>query len=314
MSDLLPPPPGFAIGHWTDREAETGCTVVLPPPGSRCGVDVRGGGPGTRETEIVGPLANPEEASAVLFSGGSAHGLAAADGVVRWCEERGRGYATPAGLVPLVPAAVIYDLIAGSADVRPGPEQGYAACEAAREGVPERGRLGAARGAAVAKALGRERALPGGIGYAAGRLGDGSVLSALAAVNATGDVLDVDGSPLACPTREDGERVRSADLIAEMPAPPDWTRGEREGTTLVCVLTDAPLDKLGCAKVARMASAGVARAVDPVFTPHDGDVVFCLASGEGEQAPWAVMAAGTLAATVTAAAIRDAIRCAGESG
>jgi L-aminopeptidase/D-esterase-like protein len=125
-------PAGFAIGHWTDAEAQTGCTVILPPAGSRCGLEVRGGGPGTRETEIVGPLANPQEATAVLLTGGSAHGLAAADGVMRWCEEQGRGYRTPGGLVPLVPAAVIYDLLAGDPSVRPGPEQGRAACEAAR--------------------------------------------------------------------------------------------------------------------------------------------------------------------------------------
>ena len=130
----------------------------------------------------------------MLLTGGSAFGLAAADGVVRWCEEHGRGYETPGGLVPLVPAAVIYDLIAGDASVRPGPEQGYAACEAAREGVPERGRLGAGAGAAVAKVLGREHATPGGVGYAAAQLGSGETVAALAVVNATGDMLDADGS------------------------------------------------------------------------------------------------------------------------
>ena len=302
------PPAGFAIGHWTDAEAETGCSVILAPQGSRCGVEVRGGGPGSRETEIVGPLANPQEATAVLLTGGSAHGLAAADGVMRWCEERGRGYLTPGGLVPLVPSAVIYDLLAGRPDVRPGPEQGYAACEAAHEGIPDRGRVGAGSGAAVAKAMGRERATPGGVGYAAARLGGGELVAALAVVNATGDVIGPAGELIAGPRTDDGSVVRSAELIAGYTERPDWgEEAARQNTTLVCLMTDAPLDKLSCTKVARMASAGIARAVDPVFTPFDGDIVFCLAAGESRVEPWTVMAAGTLAATVTATAIRDAV-------
>lgn len=306
------PPAGFAIGHWTAPEAQTGCTVILPPVGSRAGVDVRGGGPGTRETEIIGPLANPEEATAVLFSGGSAHGLAAADGVMRWCEEHGRGYRTPGGLVPLVPAAVIYDLTAGSESTRPGPEQGYAASEAAREGVPERGSIGAARGAAVAKARGRDHASPGGVGYAATRTAEGETVAVLAIVNSTGDVLDESGGILAGPRGDDGETLSTVELLGGAASgPPGWSEGadaERQGTTLVCVMTDATLDKISCAKVARMASAGVARAVDPVFTPFDGDIVFCLASGEPAQSPWLVMRIGTMAATVVAAAIRDGVR------
>ena len=310
MSEQPPPPPaGFAIGHWTAPSAPTGCTVVLPPAGARAGVDVRGGGPGTRETEIIGPLANPQEATAVAFSGGSAHGLAAADGVMRWCEEHGRGYATPGGLVPLVPAAVIYDLTAGSEPLRPGPEAGYAACEAAREGVPERGSLGAARGAAVAKARGREHSSPGGVGYAAVATAGGETVAALAIVNATGDVLGAGGELVAAPRDDDGTLVRTVDLLATAEEPPIWPRAsEREGTTLACVMTDASLDKSGCAKVARMASAGLARAIDPVFTPFDGDVVFCLSSGEGEASSWTVMRTGSLAATVAAEAIRDGVR------
>jgi L-aminopeptidase/D-esterase-like protein len=293
-AEPLPMPAGFRVGHWTDREAETGCTVIVPPPDTRCGVEIRGGGPGTRETEIIAPLANPEEASAVLLTGGSAHGLAAADGVMSWCEEQGLGYATPGGLVPLVPAAVIYDLVAGRGDVRPGPEQGRAACEAA-----------------VAKLRGREHATPGGVGYAAARLGSGETVAALAAVNATGDILAEDGGALACASDDDGRPLRAAELVAELSGPPTWAaEGDRQSTTLVCLMTDATLEKTGCAKVARMASAGIARAVDPVFTPHDGDVVFCLASGRAGAPPWSVMPAGTLAATVTAAAIRDAIRSA----
>jgi len=314
VNELTPPPEGFAIGHWTAPDAPTGCTVILPPPGSRAGVDVRGGGPGTRETDVIDPLANPQEATAILLTGGSAHGLAAADGVVRWCEEHGRGYETPAGLVPLVPAAVLYDLNAAgaSASIRPGPEAGYAACEAAAEGIPDRGSVGAGRGAAVAKVLGREAGSPGGFGYAATVTGEGETVAAVAVANATGDVLGPDGELIAGPRTPEGEMIRSAEVIAgSFPSsfavePP----GERESTTLVCVMTDAGLDKLACAKAARMASAGVARAIDPVFTPFDGDVVFCLAAGEQRRDPWQGLRIGAVAASLVADAIRDAVRSA----
>jgi L-aminopeptidase/D-esterase-like protein len=305
-----PPPSGFAIGHWTAPSAPTGCTVILPPHGSRAGVDLRGGGPGTRETDVIAPLSNPEEATAIAFTGGSAHGLAVADGVMRWCEENNRGYRTPGGLVPLVPTAVIYDLTAGSEVQRPGPEEGFAACEAAREGVPQRGSVGAARGAAVAKARGREHASPGGIGYSATVTGEGETVAAIAVVNATGDIVGEDGGVLAGPRDDDGGFLSTNELLAAAGGPPGWSReaeAERQGTTLVCVLTDAGLDKVGCAKVARAATAGVARAIDPVFTPFDGDVVFCLSSGQPASTPWLVMRIGSLAATVVAAAIRDGV-------
>lgn len=309
MSAELDPPKGFAFGHWSDHQAQTGCTVVIPPPQTAMGVDVRGGGPGTRETDVAGPLANAGAAAAVLMTGGSAFGLAAADGVVRWCEEQGRGYETPAGVVPLVPAAVVYDLLAGRADVRPGPDEGYAACQAAVEGAPERGRVGAGSGTAAGKALGRERAVPTGVGYAAIMAGGGARVAAIAVVNASGDVIDADGSLLAAPRTDDGRPVRSADLIASATSEPDWSGAEaRENTTLICICTDAGLGKLGATKVARMAGAGIARAVDPVFTPFDGDVTFCLASGQTEPTTLEILTIGTAAATVTAAAIRDGVR------
>lgn len=303
------PPAGFEIGHWQAPAAPTGCTVILPPPGTRAAVDVRGGGPGTRETDVIDPLANPQEATAVVFTGGSAHGLAAADGVVRWCEEHERGYPTPAGLVPLVPAAVIYDLNAEPAHhppVRPDRDAGYAACEAARPGVPARGRVGAGRGAAVAKALGRDAATPGGVGWAATVTGAGESVAVLTVVNATGDVLGPGGELLAGPRGESGEMLRSASMFAAGIEPPG-APPERQSTTLACVMTDAGLDKLGCAKVARMACAGIARAVDPVFTPFDGDVVFCLADGAPRADPWQLIRIGAVAATLVAAAIRDGV-------
>ena len=309
MSEPIAPPAGFAIGHWTDDAGVTGCTAVIAPPGSSGGVDVRGGGPGTRETDVIGPLAGGAEVSAVMLSGGSAFGLAAADGAMRWLEERGRGYPTPGGLVPIVPAAIIYDLVEGETGARPDAAAGYAACEAATAAIPERGRVGAGRGAAVGKILGREHATPAGVGYAAARSGRGETVAAIAVVNAFGDVIGADGRILAGATGPGGDSASTAETLARMTEPPDWTKVEERNTTLVCVITDAALDKPACTRIARMASGGVARAVDPVFSSVDGDVAFCLASGAPAGAPdrFAAIAIGTLAATVTAAAIRDSV-------
>jgi L-aminopeptidase/D-esterase-like protein len=268
---------------------------------------VHGGGPGTRETDTLRPLANAQEANAILITGGSAFGLAAADGVVRWLEDHDRGYFTPYGRVPLVPAAVIYDLPSGDGKARPGSEQGYAACEAARPGVPERGAVGAGPGATVGKLLGRERSRQGGVGYAALVTGTGHTVAAIATVNAVGDVIDEDGSVLAGPLGQEGEPVRGAELIAAMEQPPEF-RVPEGNSTPICICTDATLDKRQCSIVARAATAGMGRAVDPVFTPVDGDVVFCLASGPGEPDQFAPFQIGAAAATVTAAAIRDAVR------
>jgi L-aminopeptidase/D-esterase-like protein len=306
----LAPPDGFAVGHWTDPEGRTGCTVVIAPPGTQAGVDVRGGGPGTRETDVIGPLAGTAEVTGVVLAGGSAFGLGAADGAVRWLEERGRGYATPGGVVPIVPAAVVYDLVEGSAAARPDADAGYAACEAAKSGVPERGRGGGATGTAVGKILGRERATPAGVGYAAGRTGRGETVAAVAVVNAFGDVVDEDGSLLGAARGDDGEPISTAATVVGMTEQPDWTTVAERNTTLVCLMTDAPLHKAACGRVARMASGGVARAVNPAFSDVDGDVVFCLASGQLTAWPpdrFVALTVGTLAATVTAAAIRDAV-------
>ena len=319
MSDSLPFPNGFQIGHWTDPGGGTGCTVVLPPAGARGGVDVRGGGTGTREIETLSPLANAEGPTAVLLTGGSAFGLAAADGVARWLEQRGLGRPTPMGVVPLVSTAVVYDLTPSGegSGRRPGPDDGFAACENARAGVPERGSVGAGAGAAVGKLFGRERSMRGGVGYAATTLPGGAIVAAVAVANAFGDVVADDGELLGAPRGQDGRPIRTADAVAAMTGPPDMSSvapDAETNTTLACVFTDASLDKRSCAILARMASAGIARAVDPVFTPVDGDVVFCLASGSepmlapGFEATWALTVLGTVAATVTAEAIRDGVR------
>jgi L-aminopeptidase/D-esterase-like protein len=311
MTDSPPLPQGFTVGHWTRADGNTGCTVVIPPVGARGGVDVRGGGTATRETESLTPLANSEGPTAVLLTGGSAFGLTAADGVVRWLEQHGLGRPTPAGIVPLVPTAVIFDLQAGGQ--RPGPDEGYAACEAAVGGIPERGPVGAGAGAAVGKALGRERATRAGVGYTARRVADGSTVAALAVANSVGDVIGADGQVIGGARGDAGEMLRSAELIAGLSERQVWPVRPGESTTLACVCTDAPLDKRDCGIIARMATAGLARAVDPVFSPMDGDVVFCVASGsEQPRAPGIeksllLSALGTVAATATAEAIRDAV-------
>jgi L-aminopeptidase/D-esterase-like protein len=304
-------PAGFEVGHWTDAGGATGCTVVLAPPdGAVAAADVRGGGTGTRELALLDPIANAQTVHAVLLTGGSAFGLAAADGVVRWLEERGRGYETPGGVVPLVPAAVVYDLMSGDPRSRPGAEQGYAACEAAGAEF-ELGSAGAGTGAAVGKLFGRPSAVKAGVGFAAQDLPQGPRLAALAVVNAFGDVLAEDGSVLAGTRGEDGSFVGTAKVLREQVIePPRYRREEPlQNTTLVCLVTDAELTKVGCGIVAKMAQAGMARAVDPVHSAVDGDVVFMLASSRAQPAD--PLLVGVAAAGLTAEAIRDACRRAG---
>jgi L-aminopeptidase/D-esterase-like protein len=309
---VLPLPDGFLVGHATRSDGATGCTVVIPPPGTRGAVEVLGGGTGTRELEPLRPLANAEGPNGVLLTGGSAFGLAAADGVVRWLEERGLGRPTPMGVVPLVSTAVIFDLHVGGE--RPDPALAYEACERAATGVPERGSIGAGAGAAVGKVLGRERATNSGVGYAAGRTADGSTVAVVGIANSVGDVIDRDGEVLGGPHDDGGRVIRSAELFAQLRAGASWPLTPGESTTLVCVCTDAPLDKRDCGIVARMAAAGIARAVDPVFSPMDGDVIFCLAAGSGVmpergfERSILLSGIGAVAASSVAAAIRDAVR------
>jgi L-aminopeptidase/D-esterase-like protein len=301
VSDRLPG--RFRVGHWSDAEGWTGCTVVLAPAGAVGACEVRGGGPGTRESDLLSPAASAPGPQAVLLTGGSAFGLAAADGAVRFLAEQGAGFRTRAGVVPLVAGAVVFDLGLGDREARPDAAAAYAACTGASTAVPQRGSLGAGTGCTVGKLLGPEHWTKGGLGYAAAGLAGGAVVAALAVVNAFGEVLAEDGSVLAGVWRAGGYR-RTIELLAagETRATP-WN----ESTTLVCVLTDAALTKTEAWVVARAASSGVARAVDPSATAVDGDVVYCLADGRVEVDRLALAA---LAAEVTAAAIRDAVRSA----
>ena len=293
-------PEDVRIGHWTDRVGWTGCTVILAPAGSIASCEVRGGGPGTRESDLLSPAASPPGANAIILAGGSAFGLAAAEGVMRHLAERRIGYATRAGIVPLVAGAVIFDLALGDPEARPDADAGYAACEAAVHEVT-RGSIGAGTGCTVGKLLGPACWTKGGLGFAGRTLVGGGKVAALAVVNAFGEVVAEDGSVLAGVWR-DGAYRRTVDLLAAGESP---LRPWRESTTLVCILTDADLTKTQAWLVARAASSGVARAVDPAATAVDGDVVYCVATGRKPVDP---LVAAAVAAEVTAAAIRDSVR------
>jgi L-aminopeptidase/D-esterase-like protein len=294
---------GFRVGHWTDAEAGTGCTVIIPPPGTVAGAESRGGGPASRELELLYPVTSVETITALCFSGGSAFGLDTASGVMRWCEEQGLGHDTGAARVPVVPAACIYDLgITGNAR-RPGADEGYAACEAASTGEHARGSVGAGTGATVGKLRGQGGWCKGGLGAASIVAYGGVTFAALAVVNSWGDVLDEDGSVMAGAAGPDGGFAGAAHRV--ITHPPEHPRlAAPANTTLVCIATDARLTKAQAVQVARMAQAGMARAVSPVHTPFDGDVTVCMATGK---LPVSLFVAGVAAAEVTATAIRDAV-------
>ncbi len=273
--------PRIRVGHVTDPAGLTGCTVVLAEEGAVAGVDVRGSAPGTRETDLLRPTALVERIHAVCLTGGSAFGLAAADGVMRRLAERGIGFATGVRPVPIIPAAVIFDLAIGSSEATPTADDGYAACRAAEggsagEGMLE-GRVGAGTGATVGTWAGPERASRGGVGSAAIRLPSGFTVGALAVTNALGNVVGRDGQTLAGAGDGAGGYLDPAALLE---APPASAPGAN--TTLAVVATDAALDRGGCRKLAEVAHDALALAVSPVHTAFDGDTVFALSTAMGE--------------------------------
>lgn len=296
-------PRGFAVGHATDLARATGCTVVLAPEAGAVGsVEVRGGGPGTRETDLLSPAAPSRPISAVVFSGGSARGLGVASEVAALLERRGTGHRTRLGhLVPLVPGAVVYDMALGE-DATPGPDAAREALDSATAD-PARGTVGAGTGCSVGKLLGPAHTTKGGVGIAAEDV-RGCRVAALAVVNAIGEVVAEDGSVLAGPYR-DGRYHRSVDVLRAGPPPVELL--ERQATTLVCVMTDAALTKLDAWLLARSATTGCARAVDPTATQFDGDACFVLAAGDAPADPMTLQA---VVPHVVAAAIRDAVRSA----
>jgi len=298
---------GIRAGHYTYPGGRTGCTVVIAAGGAVTGVDVRGGAPGTVETDLLDPVATVQKVNAVALAGGSAFGLAARQGVVRWLEERGEGHAIgPDTVVPIVPGAIIFDLrVAGG--TRPGAECGYLASEAAVETGPlAEGNAGAGAGATVGKLLGAERAMKGGAGTAALVLADGLVVAALVVVNAVGDVIDPATSKVLAGAR--GPDGRPADARAILRGSPAAVPAGRN-TTIGVVATNAQLTQAEATKVAQMAHDGLARVIWPSHMPGDGDTIFALATAEFGPVP-GVGRIGALAAEVVAEAVLRAVRAA----
>ncbi|MEO0249242.1 MAG: P1 family peptidase [candidate division WOR-3 bacterium] len=297
--------PGVKVGHFTHAKRPTGCTVILVEAGAAAGVDVRGSAPGTRETDLLNPVHMVQQVHAVLLSGGSAFGLDAAGGVMRYLEEKGIGFETGVAKVPIVPAAILYDLGLGDPKIRPDKEAGYQACLAASSAPVPEGNVGAGAGATIGKLLGPGRAMKGGLGTASIRVGD-LIVAALVAVNAVGDVFDPrSGKLLAGARTADGKHLANImEVIRRGEELPPVRRGEN--TTLGVVATNALFDKAEMTKIAQMSHDGFARAINPVHMPADGDTIFALSTRRLSGADLAVV--GALAAEVVAEAVVRAIK------
>ncbi|HVR49389.1 MAG TPA: P1 family peptidase [Pseudorhodoferax sp.] len=299
---------GIEVGHFTDTRRPTGCSVVLARGGAVGGVDVRGAAPGTRETDLLAPANLVERVHAVMLAGGSAFGLAAADGAMRWLEEQGVGLDARYARVPLVPAAVLFDLPLGDARIRPDAAAGYAACQAATRSAPAQGNVGAGAGAMVGKVFGAARAMKGGIGSASVCV-DGVTVGALVACNPLGDVVDPDtGRVLAGARTADGRALldtRRALLAGEAPRP--ILAGTN--TTLAVLATDAPITKVQAHRLAQAGHDGLARTINPVHTMSDGDTVFALGTGLAALSGPApgMMVLATMAAEAVARAVLQAV-------
>ncbi len=296
---------GIKVGHFTESRRPTGCTALLFEKGATAGVDVRGSAPGTRETDLLNPINTVQQVQAILLAGGSAFGLDAASGVVRFLEEHGLGYAVGNVVVPIVPAAILYDLEIGDAKIRPTAESGYKACQAATTERVAEGNVGAGAGATIGKMFGMKQAMKSGLGSASVRVGDtGIVVGAIVAVNAVGDVVDPkSGQIIAGARKADGSgfmdsmaRIREGYSV----------RADGTNTTIGVVATNVALDKAQATKVAQMAHDGLARTIYPVHTPSDGDTIFAVATG-ANPARASHGAIGALAADVMARAVLRAV-------
>jgi L-aminopeptidase/D-esterase-like protein len=298
--------PGVKVGHFTDPRRPTGCTVILTEEGAVGGVDVRGAAPGTRETELLDPSNLVERVHAVMLSGGSAFGLEAATGAVRFLEEKGIGFPAGPARVPIVPAAILFDLGMGDHRIRPDAAAGHAACVAASDGAPAEGSVGAGAGATVGKLFGLPRGMKGGIGTASAKVGR-ITLGAIVAVNAVGDVIDpASGAILAGARNAADGRTRIGAVAAVMRGelPPALQPGM--ATTIGVIATDAQLTKAQAKRLAGAAHNGLARSITPVHTMWDGDAVFALATGRSGLAG-NLMALKIMAAEVMAAAVMRAV-------
>jgi L-aminopeptidase/D-esterase-like protein len=298
-------PSGYRIGHWTDAPRRTGCTVILAPAGTIAAVDLRGGATGTRETGVFAPGNLVSEIHGLVFSGGSAFGLASASGVSSWLRHRGIGFPIGPVRVPIVAAAILFDLGVGAADAFPDEAAGEAACDAAREGEIKTGAVGAGTGSTIGKILGQARAARGGVGAASVTLPGGEKVAALAAVNAFGDVVDPDTGRLLAGPRGEGREFRTSralleDALGESPLAAGHT-------TLVCVATDIPFDQGTLKRVAIEAHDGLSRAVRPAHMVVDGDVAFALAPSGLPPPLLTRLRAGAAAAEAVARAIVNAV-------
>jgi L-aminopeptidase/D-esterase-like protein len=302
--------PGLKVGHHTLSGRPTGCTVIVAEKGATAGVDVRGSAPGTRETDLLAPTATVDQVHAIVLSGGSAFGLDAASGVVRYLEEQGVGFKFGGSVIPIVPGAILFDLGVGDPKIRPTAECGFLAAKAATDGPVAEGNVGAGAGATVGKTGGRERAMKGGIGSAAITLPDGLVVAAIVAVNAVGDIIDpATGQVVAGMRSVDGKSladVRRQLKSGELELPP---AEPLQNTTIGVVATNATLTKTQATKVAQRAHDGLARAISPAHTSSDGDAIFALATGV-RTGPANVDVIGALAADAMAEAIVRAVRAA----
>ena len=296
--------PGIKVGHAQDIKARTGCTVILPDGGAVGGVDVRGSSPGTREVELLKPVRNVDRIHAVVLTGGSAFGLDSACGVQQYLEEQGVGYDVVVAKVPLVSAAVIFDLFVGDPRIRPDKEMGYEACRNASADEEREGRVGVGTGATVGKVGNPMRRSDGGLGTCSEELTDGIVVGALAVANSFGDVIDPDNGEIVGGNRlEDGGFLDSVAFLKEHPVDPFRRAGTN--TTLAVVATNARLNKEQAIKIAQMAQVGISRATRPAHTMYDGDIVFALSTGDREAD---VNVIGTVAAELVAQAVVRGVR------
>jgi L-aminopeptidase/D-esterase-like protein len=302
-NDAITDVPGIKVGHWTDADAATGCSVVLCETGAMPGVDVRGASPGTHETDLLRPGYTATALHAVLLTGGSLFGMSAVGGVVRWCEEQGIGIVFARQRIPIVSAAVIFDLNLGRSDVRPDADAGYQAAASAGTGAVEQGSVGAGAGATVAKMRGGAARMKGGIGTASESFGDGLVVGAIVAVNALGDIIDSrDGSVVAGPR---GQRGAYLDTLEALRRGNRRQREEPEegNTTIAVVATNARLTKEQSNRLATVAHDGFARAIRPVHTSQDGDTIFAMATGERDLPAAGITALETFAVLAVERAI-----------
>lgn len=304
MNNSITDIPGIKVGHAQDLNAGTGCTVIICEEGAVTGVDIRGGGPGTREIDVLNPINLVTKSHAVYLGGGSAYGLDGASGVMQYLEEKGLGFDVGIGVVPIVPGAVLFDLFVGRHDIRPDKKMGYEACVNSSSNSKAEGNIGAGTGASVGKIKGPDFFMKGGLGTASRQVGD-LIVGAIVAVNCFGDII--------CPFTGriiagalDEEKRNLADTMSIISSPEFRESSAFSGnTTIGCIAVNAILTKAEATKVAMMAHDGFARAINPIHTMYDGDTIFCMSTGSVESDPSTI---GALAAEVMAEAIVNAVK------